>query len=201
MTLLLLTAGSGFALEDLGVFFEDGPGDHEGVEDGGQRIAPGEDGFDAGGAQGAEVFADGDVAVGHVGEGSGDVGEEAEPADSGAGAGRLDGQSHAVGVKEPGEVDASGAAEGVESPGACVDVEQLVEAVAVVALVFDFDEAVVVEGFDEALGVVVDFGGVDGFDVGGGAVIKRVLPPRWAPARRASITSPRPPSRRRRSLR
>ena len=56
----------------------------------------------------------------------------------------------------------------MKAPGAGVDVEQFVLAVARVAFVFDFDEAVVVEGFDEALGVVVDFRGVDGFDVGGG---------------------------------
>src|SRR5215217_8590299 len=57
-----------------------------------------------------------------------------------------------VKVEQVGEVRAGRAPEAVIAPGTSIDVKQLVRAIAAVALVLQLDEAVVVDGFEEADG-------------------------------------------------
>src|SRR5208337_3932357 len=54
------------------------------------------------------------------------------------------------------------------TPGARIDVEQLVLLVAGIELVFELDQAIVIDGAQESLGVVFENRNVDGFDIGAG---------------------------------
>ncbi len=111
-----------------------------------------------------------------IGERGGNIGQDPEPPNARSGANRLDRQPNPIGIQEPREINSRCRTERVKSPSAGVHVEKFVTAVTRIALIFDFDQTVIVNGLNKTLGKFFDDRRFGRFNIScGAAKLARML--------------------------
>ncbi len=144
--------------------------------EGGQRVLEIEDRFGMEAAEGTEVVPRAEAASKDIEQAGWEIGEKPDPGDTWTAAAKFDAASDLINIEQAGEINTGSGTESVVAPGSGVYVEEFELAVARVHLEFDFDETVVIDGAEEALGECFDGGKLDGFDEGAGAAeIVRML--------------------------
>ncbi len=149
--------------------FEGQVGEERDFGEGGERVLEIEDSFGMEAAERAEVVPGAEAAGPDIEQSGWEIGEKANPGDTWTAAAKFDAASDLINIQQAGKIDTGSGTKGVVAPGSGVYVEEFDLAVAWVHLEFHFDETIVVDGVEEALGECFDGGKLDGFDEGAGA--------------------------------